>query len=829
MPNFLFERSLEKFLASNLLQRLQKFAHILQSAAQKFQDDACVIRSNAIAYSIIFSIIPLLTIFVQAAKINRGVIKTHIASFLAANGLADTSDLMVILDEIMARAETIAGIGFIFVLYSASNFFRHLEEAFGYIYRVPRQRPLLYRFALYIAAFVVLPIITIFTGQIVQSIRYNFERPTLSAIMLRAPSANNKNAPYASHKWVSTSHGTIYVYNAKNKKIRTIDLTQKISASAPYPEYIIDLKSGRSGRSWEVLETPARNYQLDTPERFNLIDCFQYGNTIYAISEGGTVYYTRDEGQSWQFQQLIFNADNNLYPPRVRDVHITNQGHILFLIDETSYSILAIRENTRRWRHYKLNANYRHIFAINNIDNTVNTLQKKEFFRFRNGLYLTGKGKLLYSADQGRNWQGPYTENFGERKVIISTMQADRRGNIYFGGQNGAFWLHTPQQERLYPDVYSRQDILGLDIQNDGQGILYGKKGLLRYTNDSGRTWQLPQNTAALAELDIRAYARDLDLADGALYLAGNNDMLLHTIINKAQNETAGSTFGNNNPGLLRDAHGRHLVSLKVMYLSATPTWQSLLLTAFIEPLLIVIIFIVLSLLYIMVPNTYVAWRAAIAGAAFSSISITIFLSFFRGWLGASTTTGYIYGAWAAIPLGMLIVLVSAYIVLFGLEIAFVLQNPFLYRLPAPQQDKKDYAFWNCLVLLCLCYYSLQEKKRPLTNQTAQHYFGKNARHLRSCRELLIDTELIYYEPLNGEYLPLEAANALCISDLRRRLAQRLLRIPSKLARAELQKPLADFMQTPQLHDSNASSKLTIAEILPTFFEKDMPLSANKR
>ena len=808
------------------------FYLLLYRTTQKFVADACTIRGNAIAYAVIISIIPLTTIFVQAAKVNRGVIKTHIAAFLAAYGLADTNELMGILDEIMARAETIAGIGFIFVLYSASNFFRHLETAFCHIYRAPRERPLFYRFALYISALVVLPIIIIFTNQIIQKIRYSFERPNLQSIMLRNSSTTQRDTPTQS-KWISTSDGILQVYSSENKKKQQIDLSQKITESAPYREYLIDLKNNRQGQTWEVLETPTYNYQLDKHERFNIIACLQTATTVYAISRAGTIYYTKDEGQSWSYQQLLFNSNNNVYAPQIQDIHMNKLGHILLLINEISHSTLVVRRNENSWQHTKLNSNYKHIFSIDNIRSATQQTQAidekaptaSSNFSFKNGLYLGGKAKLLYSNDEGRNWQGPYEQIFGERKVSINAMQADREGNIYLGGSNGAFWIHTKDNKKLYPDIQNKfnQHIHGLAMQDNGNGILYGNQGLLRYTSDRGRTWHLPDSNFRHKDINLLSCTQS---KDGSIYLGGNDNTFLHIPSIKLSTQAKGNSKKNanakNTPPYQKkyDTSGLLLATLSVNTLSETPYWQSLLLNILIEPLLIVVIFIVLTLLYILVPNTRVSWQAATSGAAFTSISIMIFLSFFRIWLSASSTTAYIYGAWAAIPLGMLIVLVSTYIVLFGLELAYVLQNSFLYEGGKMDPKKKDCTLWNCLLLLCLCYHSIQKRKRPLTHQSAQQNFGGNNSNLEITRRLLIDSNLLYHDPIRNEYLPLEAASAVSLNDLREQLAKRILRIPSRLLKPELQETLSEFMKTPQLQSIDKDSNLTIAEILPTFFSK---------
>ena len=830
-------KSVSEKKMTKLFQSLQRTYILFYHATQKFISDAATIRGNAIAYAIIISIIPITTIFIQMAKVNRSVIKAHIAGFLATYGLSDTSELMGILDEIMARAETIAGIGFLFVLYSASNFFRHLENAFCHIYRCYHPRPLLYRFALYISAFILLPIIIIFTSQFIQNIYYKFQAPDLQSVILRLNLTNDsqnsvKNTGAANmNKWVSTSDGKLYVYDFKNEKKQVIHLATKITQSAPYREYFIDLKNKKQGFSWEVLETPSYTYQIDQHKRFNIIRCLQTKDTIYAISSVGSVYYSQDEGQTWQYQQLLLNNNNDIYAPQVRDAYGNAQGHIYFLIDEISSSILITRLTKENWRYRKFNSRYHRIFSINNIqqESVTNTENlAKRTLPIRNGLYLAGKSQLIYSNNEGRNWQGPYEEVFGERKVLINAIQADQQGNLYLAGNNGTFWIRKNNGEKLYPDIQSKsyQNINHIYMQENGKGLLLGSGNLWRYTQDKGKTWHLPANNH-YNNINFLAYAvYKNNLNEQEFYFAGNKNTLLKISKLELPNKL------NSAPELKKikkdktpaankayDVNGKALVKWQSQELLADQFWESFIVNALIKPLLVFVIFAIFFLLYVLVPYAKVSWRAAAIGAAFSAISTSLFLFFFRTWLSSSSTTTYIYGAWAAIPLGMLIVLVSTYILLFGLELAYVIQHSFLYNWDDESNNKKNCTFWNCLYLLCLCYNSLQKNKRPLTKPMAEQNFKSNGSNLEISRALLIDCDLLYYDENREEYLPLEAAKSLTLNDLRQRLAHRILRIPKRLLNAQLQEEMNEFTQNLVFQESKAtSSTQTVNDILPAFF-----------
>ena len=630
-------------LFDNCLRKLGVVYIIFHGAIAKFQKDNCIIRSNAIAYSIIISIIPLLTIFVQLAKINRNVVQATIASFLASYGLSESTDLLAILDQILARSEIIAGVGFIFVLYSATNFFRHFEDAFNYIYCVKSVRPFLYRFSLYISGFVVLPLIILFASQMIQSIYYYFEPPEIRKIFLRK-----------GQEWTTASNGILKVYR-KRKLEKEIKIKEKVPNQAPYRDYYIDVKNNRTGYPWEVMQTPVYSYELGYRSRYDLVWAGQTPSMIYAISLGSTIYYSKDEGETWEYQQLAFISNSDVYAPRVSDVYGDyNSGRLFLLVSEAPFSRLVIRDSEKKWSYKKLPAYFKRIVSIQNIQANAQS-------SYKNGLYLLGKSKYLYSPDNGLNWQGPFEEKYGDRKLEIQSMQADRYGNMYFVSKKGDFWIQS-KKGVIYPDIRSSfdQKVNGMFFFSDGKGFIYGTSSLFRYTSDYGRTWHFSDNKL-IPNLEFLSHQLVENKQKKEIYFTGKEDVFLFS-----------PSFQNLSK---RDMNGYSLMKLKYDLISYMSTWKSALLTLFIEPLLFVVFFFILLSLYIIVPYTKVSFSSAMIGSIVSSIGLMGFLLSFRLWISGFTITGYIYGGWAAVPLLMICILFSIYIVLFGLEVSYITQS----------------------------------------------------------------------------------------------------------------------------------------------------------
>lgn len=89
----------------------------------------------------------------------------------------------------------------------------------------------------------------------------------------------------------------------------------------------------------------------------------------------------------------------------------------------------------------------------------------------------------------------------------------------------------------------------------------------------------------------------------------------------------------------------------------------------------IVIIWLMVLGLYILVPNTRVAWRAAMVGALITAVLIQLGRWFLGEYIATFLTARQLYGTIGLVPLLMLWVYVMWLVVLFGLEVSATIQN----------------------------------------------------------------------------------------------------------------------------------------------------------
>jgi membrane protein len=87
------------------------------------------------------------------------------------------------------------------------------------------------------------------------------------------------------------------------------------------------------------------------------------------------------------------------------------------------------------------------------------------------------------------------------------------------------------------------------------------------------------------------------------------------------------------------------------------------------------IIWLLMFGLYIIVPNTQVAWRQALVGALVAAVLIQGGKSFMGGYIATFLTTRQLYGSLGLVPLLMFWIYIMWLVVLFGLEVAATLQS----------------------------------------------------------------------------------------------------------------------------------------------------------
>lgn len=707
---------------------LDHFILIFKCAFKKFREDDCTIRSNAIAYSIAFSIIPLFTVLIRYANVDKTLIQSNIARFMAMYGLADSTEILLILNEILERANAIAGVGALLMIFSAANLIIQLENAFNFIFRTNYSRPLLYRLSIYISSLIVLPGVMLLASGILQTLISQLKPPELTNI-----TANGNGALII---------GSDGILREKTEKgIRKIRLMDKIDFRAPHHDIYFDLSGKKTGRRWEVNALTERSAQLETND-FDSIHKLSVDKTkIYALSRTGVLFFSEDGGKTWDFQIFRFVLKSGIQTPRMEDLELLPDGRIFILATASTNSALLIQEN-KQWKITIMDEIYNGIFRY---ENDLELPSKSE-------IYLTGSGKYLLSENEGQTWKKQSVTQFGRRNLKINAIFSDFSGTLLFAGSDGSLWNSAG---KIFNNLRleGRREIKGISIAKNGNGFIYGTDGLFRYTENQGETWHIPDKDIFLGK-DILSH---LILADGSILFSGDNESLIH-IKPLSLSEKSDNT-------------GHLFASVKVINSSGYPIIKSI----FQEILFFIIIFSVVLLIFVLgyryLPSADVDWKSAIFGGAGAAAALVIFVLLFRLWiLNFPSGTLFLYGIWAVVPVGMLIILISTLIILFGLELAYVIQHPNLYLSQENNETKQIseslYLFHNAALLLSLLHHSLQKKESPLEEKDALSHFGKNRKILQKTQDVLMLHNLLAFDFEKKRYLPVQAAENIRLSDL---------------------------------------------------------------
>ncbi len=802
-----------------------RLARILRAAFARFTADNLTVRANSIAYAIVLSVIPLFTVLIRVANVNREDLSRNLARFLNAYGITDASQILSILDEILARSYAITGVGVLFMLYSATVLLQNLEGSFNYIYRARRERPLVIRFSLYIAAFVILPAVTVgaWSGG-----RYFINE-------LRPPDFVDAVGAGPNRYWIAATDGT--VRRLDGDKLTVIDLRARVDDRAQLREFCFDVETGESGPAYKLITDPGY-----TPARLSAGDFFGVrriaaaGESVHVLSETGALFHSYDGGRSWSYEKLCA-IDRRIHPLELHDLRLDARGRLQILASADSSSLLIYFDGAAefpRWNFRNLKERYTRfaepedrarasaasgageVGALPGAGGAAGETPPAETGGGADAVvenqappavFILGRGKYLYSFDDGQSFAGPATATFGGQATDLQAAALGPRGELFFAGRGGAFWMEYGSAQ-IAPELHAEfgQTVRDLSIRADGYGALLGGGGLLRFTFDGGRTWLRPEG-ALLSESDLY---RQVASPDGGALVAGESSALFR--IERAA------------LGEERDARGRPLATFNYVTLTRAPLIKSALLEVIAYGLIFAALFGIFSLAYIYIPNAHVARRPALIGAAITAAALLGFLILFRTFMGGSSTTAYIYGVWAALPLGMLVILSSTQIILFGLTLAYVLQHPELYLNDRERKQRTrsyDSLLWNSILLLALSYHSLYRKRRPLTDETALRFFEGAHLRLESARERMVGAGLLAYEATAREYYPVRPAGAVTLPEIRNAILDGALAAPDEALDARLQKGLAAIRPRTRADARRDAEELTIADFVPLMEDAD--------
>ena len=157
-----------------------------------------------------------------------------------------------------------------------------------------------------------------------------------------------------------------------------------------------------------------------------------------------------------------------------------------------------------------------------------------------------------------------------------------------------------------------------------------------------------------------------------------------------------------------------------------------------------VLVWILFSVIYILMPNTKVNLKAGIVAGI---VAGTIFQIVQWGYISFQVGTARynaIYGSFAALPLFLMWVQVSWWVVLFGAELSFASQNVATYEYE-PDSNKISFAFKKVLTLqIChLLIKNFEKGDRPLTETEISNLLKIPIRLVHSILDDLVESGVV--------------------------------------------------------------------------------------
>jgi membrane protein len=130
----------------------------------------------------------------------------------------------------------------------------------------------------------------------------------------------------------------------------------------------------------------------------------------------------------------------------------------------------------------------------------------------------------------------------------------------------------------------------------------------------------------------------------------------------------------------------------------------------------IILIVAVFTMIFIVMPNTKVTFRAGLAGGILSGIGFYFTQQFYIYFQIGVSSNNAIYGGFAAVPLFIILMQISWLIVLFGAKLSYATQNYEMHEFEAETVQMSDYS--KRILSLLVTHKVIQnfkEGKKPLT------------------------------------------------------------------------------------------------------------------
>ncbi len=690
---------------------------LLESSVRKFLKDEGMLRATSISYSLVVSFIPLLVValLVGAKFINIDEYFFIAKEFVRKNGIPlDLDPYFEIIKELLSNANAITTVGFLILIFSATSILRNLENAMNTIWLVRKGRPWIQKIGGFILVLIFGPVLMTFGVSMGQSMVNMASAPGIVQV-----------------KKIGTKE------YALGEKGVVLKLTPETGWENQRLANHVDFEAQKQ----TVFFDSSENRVLNQSEREPLLprmdkssasdlrgavinDMVQIGDQLIAVTSMGDVIHYREGSSLYDIRRFQRENLKLLFGVTFKRIEMFNQWEGVIIGD--SGLIMRTDNGGLTWRpsyatEYKMNWN-----DIASVSQDIKIMVGDSF-------------QTMVSNDGGLNWK-PFeaVENLaGKDKANLNSISV-HENRVWIAGDFGSL-LKSEDYGKSWKRVIagvSKADFHDILMLDKTRGLIVGEAGMIKYTEDGGDTWRtLPQK----ATEDL--YSIEYVPSSGRIFISGEDYLILEA---DAQNFTD------------------FQVTLK------SPFWRKVVTATgnFFLPFLV--IGLIFFIMYKVLPYTQVDNKAALVGAAVTSMLWVIFLLVFKFYLTSfSTGTFAIYGTLAAIPLTLLLVYTSVSIMLYGAEIGFFIQNPMMMSLTRKDQgiEKENRAIWYGMRMLYLLYDNFEKGKGETKESTLISVCGNDHGEFNRIMGRFLERDFVRKVSETG-YAPLGAASNIHLFEL---------------------------------------------------------------
>jgi uncharacterized BrkB/YihY/UPF0761 family membrane protein len=611
---------------SGILHRIANLVDLLETAARRFYRDGLTQRANAIAYSLLISIVPLLTIAMRFTNVNREELRFQLTSFFQLYGITGAEPVVNALDDILGRSNTIAGIGLLFMIYAAINIFSYLEETANHIFRV-KPRPWLIRNSIFTSWLVVSPFFILITVNVLSDVQNAYSHPAIIDMRFE----NDR-------LYLLRDRHRLTIRNGKDDiEEQEILYVEKTDFNVPGRNITPDVEATEaqesSNQRWKEQLGPAQSIYVQ-------------GDRIYIVARPNFLFFSLDAGQSWDYRVFQSTYDRGASVPRIESVRVEPQRLLLLLSSPRGSRLLQIHPERMEVQH---------LTAFREIHRSI-IFTGQEPSRY----ILTARG-MLRESPAAFQWSEPRSVPALSETIIDLQPRPERGGWLALTG-TGRVAILDKDLASTFPALHlpPSSGVSGVIRDATGRLFLWTKSGEIRASLDEGESWM---------GVDIfRPEASPLTVfrpEPGGFRIGTDQNALYRFRLDRIALKQPGEI-----PVLRTEPIESEIPS----------TWRPLIGHLLVNLLAFFALNIIFTFSYSLLPNADVSLTAAWLGALLTSTISLGFTAIFRQIIPLFANTGVVYGIWVALPLGLMVLLFLVQFFLLGLEITRLLDSPRLIR-----------------------------------------------------------------------------------------------------------------------------------------------------